>query len=56
MEPSEPQATAGRSRELVAFLLLTVVVIPLFTVLLVAGYGFAVWMWQVFVAGPPTGP
>jgi len=23
-------------------------------VLIVSGWGFAVWMWQVFVAGPPA--
>ena len=40
----------------IRILVLTVVIIPLLVGLLVAGYGFAVWMWQVFVAGPPTGP
>jgi nitrate reductase NapE component len=27
---------------------------PILAVLIVSGYGFAVWMWQTFVAGPPT--
>lgn len=44
-----------RRRERLAFLLLTAVVFPLLTVLIVAGYGFVVWVWQMF-NGPPTGP
>ncbi|WP_082638743.1 periplasmic nitrate reductase, NapE protein [Lysobacter antibioticus] len=52
------QLTESRSsskwRERVAFLLLTGVIFPLLTVFLVAGYGFAVWIWQIFT-GPPTG-
>lgn len=43
-----------KRRERVAFLLLTAVVFPLATVLIVASYGFIVWVWQMF-AGPPTG-
>ncbi|MBX9402616.1 periplasmic nitrate reductase, NapE protein [Lysobacter sp. BMK333-48F3] len=44
----------GKRRERAAFLLLTGVVFPLLAVLAVAGYGFAVWIWQIFT-GPPTG-
>jgi nitrate reductase NapE len=43
-----------KARERNAFLLLTAVVFPLVAVLIVAAYGFAVWVWQMF-AGPPTG-
>jgi len=43
-----------RSEEWRSFLFLTVVTVPVLTVLLIAGYGFAVWMYQL-VAGPPTG-
>jgi len=42
-----------RRRELVVFLILTVVVAPVTAVAVVGGYGFAVWMYQL-VAGPPT--
>ena len=52
-EPAEQSVTA-RGRETVVFLGLTAVVFPLLTVMFVAGYGFVVWMWQVF-RGPPTG-
>lgn len=47
-------AGKGKSTERLAFLLLTAVVFPLLAVMLVAGYGFIVWIWQMF-AGPPTG-
>lgn len=38
--------------ELRAFLLLAVVMAPVLAVIIVAGYGFLVWMFQI-VAGPP---
>ena len=41
-----------RRRELRVFLFLTVVLFPLLSVLLVSGYGFAVWIWQM-IFGPP---
>jgi nitrate reductase NapE len=44
----------SKGRERNAFLLLTAVVFPLLAVLIVAGYGFVVWIWQMF-SGPPTG-
>lgn len=45
-------AASRRSRELRAFLFLTVVLFPLLAVGAVAGYGFLVWIWQIF-NGPP---
>ncbi len=41
-----------RTRELRAFLFLTVVLAPALTIALVGGYGFAVWILQL-IAGPP---
>lgn len=55
MEQNEGQVVASKRQERLAFLLLTAVVFPLATVLIVAGYGFLVWMWQLLYAGPPTG-
>lgn len=51
-----PQETtdSGRKEELRSFLFLTVVMVPVLSVMVVGGYGFAVWMFQL-VAGPPTG-
>lgn len=46
---------AEKQHELRAFLFLTVVTAPLLSVLVVSGYGFLVWMYQAFIAGPPTG-
>lgn len=45
-----PQAT--RREELMAFLGLAVVLAPVLAVLVVSGWGFLVWMFQLF-AGPP---
>lgn len=45
---------ATKARETIVFLLLTAVVFPLLTIMFVGGYGFLVWMWQMF-RGPPTG-
>ena len=53
-DPDVPPAT--RTQERLAFLLVVAVVFPLMAILLVAGYGFLVWIWQMLFAGPPTGP
>ena len=42
-----------RQEELRSFLFFTVVMAPVLSVLLVSGYGFAVWMIQL-IAGPPA--
>jgi nitrate reductase NapE len=44
--------SASRRSELRAFLFLTVVLAPVLAVMIVGGYGFLVWMYQL-VAGPP---
>ncbi|RYE38512.1 MAG: periplasmic nitrate reductase, NapE protein [Hyphomicrobiales bacterium] len=41
-----------RQEEGRSFLFLAVVMVPILAVLIVAGYGFAVWIYQMF-AGPP---
>jgi periplasmic nitrate reductase NapE len=43
-----------KAEELRSFLFLTIVMAPALTFLLIAGYGFLVWMTQL-VGGPPTG-
>lgn len=50
-----PVVVASKAQERWAFLLLTGIVFPLLAILIVAGYGFLVWIYQMF-AGPPTGP
>ena len=47
------EARSEKRRELAAFLFLTLVVAPVIAVLVVAGYGFVVWMYQI-IMGPPT--
>lgn len=47
--------TSGRSRrrsEVLTFLFLTVFLAPILAVAIVGGYGFAIWIYQIF-AGPP---
>ncbi len=41
-----------KKRELLGFLFLTVVLAPVLSVVLVGGYGFSIWMYQI-IAGPP---
>ena len=46
---------SGRSRrrsEILTFLFLTVFLAPILAVAIVGGYGFAIWMYQIFT-GPP---
>lgn len=56
--PASPPPAAeqsSRPRELLAFLFLTVVLAPLLSVMIVGGYGFLVWIYQI-IAGPPGPP
>jgi nitrate reductase NapE len=43
-----------KTEEWRSFLFLTVVMAPLLAVIVVGGYGFIVWMYQL-LTGPPTG-
>jgi nitrate reductase NapE len=47
-----PAMPSSKTRELKAFLLLSVVVAPVLAGIIVSGYGFLVWMYQL-LAGPP---
>lgn len=47
--------TPSKSDEARVFLLLTAVLAPMLAVLIVGGYGFLVWIYQV-IAGPPGPP
>jgi nitrate reductase NapE len=47
-----PPSPSTRQEELRSFLFFTVVMAPVLAVLIVGGYGFLVWMYQV-LAGPP---
>lgn len=56
-EPPMPDETPRQTKaqELRAFLLLSVLMAPVLAGMLVAGWGFLVWMVQLF-AGPPGPP
>src|SRR5690606_9263394 len=45
----------GERRARLLFLVITVLLFPLRSVMIVGGYGFAVWVYQMF-AGPPGPP
>lgn len=42
-----------KRRELAVFIFLTFILAPLLAVIIVSGYGFLVWMYQI-IAGPPS--
>mgnify|MGYP000480180936 CR=1 FL=1 len=46
-------SAAQRKTERGVFLFLTVVLAPVLAVAIVGGYGFMIWIYQMF-AGPPT--
>ncbi len=57
-KPPRPETPAQRQekrQELIVFLFLAGVLFPILAVILVSGYGFAVWMLQL-VTGPPGPP
>jgi len=49
---SDSGAPNTKSGELRSFIFLTAVMVPVLAVIVVAGYGFLVWIYQMF-AGPP---
>lgn len=51
-EETNPQQ---KRREFWSFLFLTVVLAPVISVMIVGGYGFLVWIYQM-IAGPPGPP
>ena len=52
--PEDKSAQYTRKQELRSFLFLTIFMAPALAGIIIAGYGFLVWIYQVF-AGPPTG-
>lgn len=53
MEPGSIQDPQRKTEELRSFLFLTAVMVPVLSVIIVAGFGFIVWMSQL-ISGPPT--
>jgi periplasmic nitrate reductase NapE len=42
-----------KTEEWRSFLFLTVIMVPVLTVMLIAVYGFSVWFYQMLIGGPP---
>ena len=53
-EDQSRDAPSTRSEEWRSFLFFTIVMAPVLAVMVVGGYGFLVWMYQL-LAGPPQG-
>ena len=49
-----PEDKQRKTEEWRSWLFFTVFMAPILAVLIVSGWGFVVWMWQLLVAGPPT--
>ena len=52
--PATPEEKQRKTEEFRTWLFFVVFMAPILAVAIVSGWGFVVWMWQVFVAGPPT--
>jgi len=53
MESDRPMPT--KAQELRAFFFLTIVTAPILAVMVVGGYGFFVWMYQLMTGTLPSG-
>ncbi len=56
MTAQEPE-TSGQTRrsEISLFFFLTFILIPGLTIGIVGAYGFAIWIYQMLLGGPPVG-
>ncbi|CAM4327306.1 periplasmic nitrate reductase, NapE protein [Comamonas aquatilis] len=50
---TNPQPHSTRSEELRSFVFMTVVMAPVLSGVLIASYGFLVWIYQMLIGGPP---
>lgn len=53
MKPEPSEDASSFQEELRTFLFLTVAMAPILAVMIVGGYGFAVWMYQLFTGDLP---
>ncbi len=52
---TDEQQPPTKAQELRTFLFLTVIAAPILAVAIVGGYGFFIWMYQLFTGNLPTG-
>ncbi|HEY0857152.1 MAG TPA: periplasmic nitrate reductase, NapE protein [Albitalea sp.] len=53
MDPRDPEEPSSYQDELRTFLFLTIVMAPVIAVIVVGGYGFIVWMYQLITGDLP---
>ena len=53
-EAVTPEDKQRKTEEWRTWVFFTFVMAPVLAVSIVSGWGFVVWMWQTFVAGPPS--
>jgi nitrate reductase NapE len=49
----DPSTSIGSRKQERTTLLLLLILLPMFSVMLIAALGFAIWFWQMFASGPP---
>lgn len=52
-EPNIEEESEKKSFEWRAFFFITIFLFPILSVIILVGFGFSVWMSQVFIFGPP---
>jgi periplasmic nitrate reductase NapE len=50
---TETETRLEKREETRSFIFLTVVMVPVLTLMIIAVYGFCVWFYQILVGGPP---
>lgn len=50
---AETETSLRKTEELRSFLFLTIVMVPVLSIMFVAGFGFFVWFYQMLIGGPP---
>ncbi|MGA7816823.1 periplasmic nitrate reductase, NapE protein [Caballeronia sp.] len=50
---TETETHVRKTEEIRSFLFLTVIMVPVLTLMIIAVYGFCVWFYQILIGGPP---
>jgi nitrate reductase NapE len=50
---TESETHVRKTEEIRSFLFLTVIMVPVVTLMIIGVYGFCVWFYQILISGPP---